>query len=218
MFVLFQCISRNTAAIVTPLCVGALLRADTWGLTLIQILTLKSISFQNLPSRTSACGSLQHENKFHSDTALMWKNCMPFISLLVPWWLKTEFQSEGNKININKLQHLVSWDISVSTAISYMLDSQGIVLTVRWGNRILSSTQCPSFLFNGYQKLIVQEQSSWDIQPTTHPNLVLRLRMVELNHFFPIHLHGMVLNQLTTGMTLPLPWPTRPRVITATRV
>jgi hypothetical protein len=37
---------------------------------------------------------------------------------------------------------------------------------------------------------------------TTHINLLLWLRMVELYHHFPIHLHGVVLNYFRTGATL----------------
>jgi hypothetical protein len=41
------------------------------------------------------------------------------------------------------------------------------------------------------------------VKLTTHLHIVLKSRMVELNLHFPIRLHGVVLNYLSTGTTLP---------------
>jgi hypothetical protein len=38
---------------------------------------------------------------------------------------------------------------------------------------------------------------------TTHPQLVPGPRMMELYLHSPIHLHGMAINYLSTGLTLP---------------
>jgi hypothetical protein len=49
--------------------------------------------------------------------------------------------------------------------------------------------------------------SSQGVKVTTHFHLVPRSKMVELYLHSPIHLHGVVLNQLSTGTTLALPLP-----------
>jgi hypothetical protein len=49
--------------------------------------------------------------------------------------------------------------------------------------------------------LLFREQKARDMELTTHLRLILRSRIVELQLYSPILLHGMVLNILSTDRT-----------------
>jgi hypothetical protein len=57
---------------------------------------------------------------------------------------------------------------------------------------------------SGYQGLFPWGKSVQDVEITTYHHIVPRSRMVELYLHSPIRLHDVVLNQLSTGATLPL--------------
>jgi hypothetical protein len=65
----------------------------------------------------------------------------------------------------------------------------------------------PNLLCNGYQGLFPRGQSGRDVKLTTHFQLVPRSWKDESIHPLLICLHGVVLNSLSTGTTLPLPYP-----------
>jgi hypothetical protein len=49
------------------------------------------------------------------------------------------------------------------------------------------------------------ERGRWRVKLTTHLHVVPRLRMMELYLHSPTRLHDVKLNELSTGITLPLP-------------
>jgi hypothetical protein len=77
--------------------------------------------------------------------------------------------------------------------------------------RIFSSPQCPDRPALGPTQYPTQWipgvpflwQNSWGVNLSIHFHLLLRSRIVKLYLHSPIYLHGVVLNYLSTGTTLP---------------
>jgi hypothetical protein len=97
-----------------------------------------------------------------------------------------------------------SRDSSVGIATGHRLDGPGLI-----PGSATSSQQRPdrlwgppSLLSNGYRGLLPRGRSSRGVKLTTHHHLMQRSRMVELNLYFPIRLHGILLHRLSTGKTL----------------
>jgi hypothetical protein len=79
-----------------------------------------------------------------------------------------------------------------------------------WGQEVFSSPQCPdrlwgppSLLSDGYRGLCPLGWGGRGLKLTTHLHLVPRSGMVELYFHSPLHLHGLLLNWLSTGTALP---------------
>jgi hypothetical protein len=100
---------------------------------------------------------------------------------------------------------------SVGIATDYGLDGRGSI--PGRGKRFLPIPQRPDQLWgppslfsNGYRRLLTWGQSDHGVKFTIHISLVPKSRMVELSLYSPTRLYGVMLNQLNTGITLPLPY------------
>jgi hypothetical protein len=96
--------------------------------------------------------------------------------------------------------------MGVGIAMGYGLDGPG---SIRGSARFFSSQRrCrlwgpPSLLTNVYQGFFSREQSGRSVKLTVHLHLLPKSREVELYLHASTCLHGIVLNKLSTGTTLP---------------
>jgi hypothetical protein len=72
----------------------------------------------------------------------------------------------------------------------------------------------PSLLSNMYWGLFPRSRSGWGVKLIIYLHPMSRSRMVELHLHSPIRLRVMMLNWLSTGTTLPLPYLPNTRQVT----
>jgi hypothetical protein len=106
----------------------------------------------------------------------------------------------------------MSRDSAVGITTGYGLEDRGVGVRVPVGSRIFSSPRSPdllcgppNLLFNGYRGLFPWGLSGRGVKLTTHLKLVPESRKVHLLVYIhsPIRFHGVVLNYLSIGKTLP---------------
>lgn len=99
----------------------------------------------------------------------------------------------------------MSWrqDRLPSIPVAYKLDGQGMRVQFPAQARSFSLVQCiqtgsevDPFISS------VHIRAPWDLKKTTHLHLLLRLIMHGTDLHFPIHVDGMVLNEVSTGTTV----------------
>jgi hypothetical protein len=102
-------------------------------------------------------------------------------------------------------------DSVVSIATIYGLDDREVGVRVPVGSRIFTSPNRPdrlrgppNLLSNGYRWVLSPGLNGRGVKLTTHLQLVSKSRKCGSIHPLSIRLHGVVLNYLSTGTTLPI--------------
>jgi hypothetical protein len=101
-----------------------------------------------------------------------------------------------------------SRDSVFGIATGYQQDDIGAGVRVPEGSRIFSTSSRPavgptSLLSNGYKGAVSPGVKRQGVKLNTHLQLVPRSRKCGSIHPLPIRLHGVVLNYLSIGTTLP---------------